>query len=231
MPALAGGDRILDSLQRLRRETPSHAVVIGDEVTPPPPRFTRDHCAFRPCQFHPPEAPPPPNPPPPQPKPPPPPPNTPPPPKPPPDQPLPLPVVHRPGPPRPANAEKLITTNATIATIAAMSTEPAKSQAAPPTMPAPTTEPPTLPRIERRIAPIAGTATSRIKASVPTSKPCDGARRRGSALGSGLPSLTTPMMRSMPALRPAANCPLLNSGAIVAAMMRREVKSDSTPAK
>src|SRR6266516_2229921 len=121
-----------------------------------------------------PPAPPPPKLPPPPEKPPP-----PPPPKPPPPKPPPPPGIQSPGPPRPPSPEKLITTSATIAAIAAISNEPAKSHAAPPTIPAPTTEPPTLPRILRRIAPIAGTATRRIKASVPMSKPCDGARFRG----------------------------------------------------
>ena len=108
---------------------------------------------------------------------------------------------------RAPNAEKLMTMKATTPAMPAMSSEPAKNQAAAPTTPAPTTDPPTLPRIERSIAPMAGTATSRIRASVPISKPWAGAPRRACAGGNGLPSLTTLMMRSTPAWRPAANCP------------------------
>src|SRR5258708_2213180 len=90
---LAAGDRLLDALQRLRRELATRNQMVGQEVTTEAlgSGWNEAHL-YQFYQFHPPDAPPPPQPPPPPLNPPPPPPQPPPPPPPPGNQ--------RPGPPR-----------------------------------------------------------------------------------------------------------------------------------
>ncbi len=68
---------------------------------------------------------------------------------------------------------------------------------------------------------------------MPKSKPCAGGRAAPveDGGGSGLPSATTSMIRSTPALIPAANLPSRKYGAMVSAMMRRVVASVSVPSR
>ena len=67
------------------------------------------------------------------------------------------------------------------------------NQAAAPTMPAPMMDPPSVPKIERRIIPMTGTTISNTMNMVSISKPPE-ALRFDFASGKGLPSPTTAMI-------------------------------------
>ncbi len=113
-----------------------------------------------------------------------------------------------------------------------MASEPTKSHAAAPTMPAPTVDPSSRPKILRSTPPTTGTTTNRISSSVSKLNPPPG-RRPLSVFGggSGLPSATTAMIRSTPASIPAANRFSRNAGATFSAMIRRAVTSVSVPSR
>src|SRR4029434_10742665 len=123
--------------------------VIGREMA----EEASPHCR----QSQPPEAPPPPKVPPPPDHPPPPPPPKPPPPKPP---------GRKTPPRRPAIVDaapaKIITRKPTTAAMPAIKSEPATNQAAVPTMPAPTVDPRSRPKIERSTLPTIGTVMNRM---------------------------------------------------------------------
>ena len=127
--------------------------------------------------------------------------------------------------------KNMMTNHASTAAAAPNRIEPATSHAPPPTSPAPTVAPPTLPKTRRRMPPSAGTTRKKkITQAKGTSIDC-GPGLRWATGGSGSPLPMTPMMRSTPALMPAANWFCRNSGVIVSAMMRLDVASVSTPSK
>src|ERR1700687_3370674 len=140
MPGALRGDRSRDGVQSV--SSASTALVSS--------HFLALHWRVA-CQSQRPLAPPPPQLPPP--------PENPPPPPPPPNPP-PAPGIHPT--PRPPNMEKIMMTNATIATPPAISRDPAMNQPTTPATPAPMAEPPILPTSERKRVPTTAPATSRI---------------------------------------------------------------------
>ena len=126
-----------------------------------------------------------------------------------------------------------MTRNATTAAITATSTDPATTHAPAPTMPAPTVEPIALPKMRRSTLPSTGTTTNTMMRSISNGKPPP-ERACGFAAGFaaiGSPLVTTAMIWSTPASMPCANWFWRRNGAIVSAMIRRDVTSVSTPSR